>query len=155
SATIFNNTFSGNTSAGVHVTSANAWASVRDNIVTGTTGPAPSGALRTSVNGQLFSDFNLLYNNTRNYDDAAMTGLAAGPHDLVGSDPKFVNAAAGNFTLQPTSPAVDKADPALVPPPGGGAVVDMGFKELLAVPLTLLFGQEGISLASGNSGIDK
>jgi cytoskeletal protein CcmA (bactofilin family) len=149
------NTFVDNLQSSVLATDAGSWATVRDNILTGTIQPAQSGALRTSTGGQLFSDYNLLFNNLKHYDDAAATGLAKGPHDQVGVDPRFVNATAGNYNLQPASPAVDAADPALTPPPGGAAVADIGYKELLAVPLTLLFGKQGISTASGNSGIDR
>lgn len=48
-------------------------------------------------------DYNLYFGNTTsNYN-----GISGGAHDVTGSDPKYTNAAGGNFTLLSGSPAIN------------------------------------------------
>jgi len=141
------NTVVDNTGAGLVADGpAGTWFHARSNIVATT----PDG-LRTVDAGQIYNDFNLVRATTTDYRDDAGTGLAAGPADITGLAPGFVGG--GDFGLTPTSPAVDAADPAAPVPAGGGARADMGYRELVAAPLALLFGKEGLSAATGNSGI--
>nr|MCU0490466.1 Ig-like domain repeat protein [Chloroflexaceae bacterium] len=137
------NTIVNNTTNGVLADGAGSWARVENNIFS-TNGTA----LRQQNEAQLLSDFNLLHASTTvNYN-----GVAAGAGDQI-ADPRFANAAANNFRLQPTSPAVDAAAAWSTPPAGGGSRADLGYAEVLARPLTLLFGKEGISCSIGNSGV--
>ncbi len=140
------NTVVANSGAGYHATGAGTWFNATDSIV------ASNGSgLRTASSGQVFDDFNLVTGNTTNYQDDAATGLVPGPNSIVGLAPGFVGG--GDYGLTPASPAVDTADPLASVPVGGGARADMGYKELVGVPLALFLGQEGISAATGNSGI--
>jgi hypothetical protein len=146
SGTALFNTIVSNTGAGYLATGAGTWFQARDSIV------ASNGSgLRTASSGQIFDDFNLVNGNTTNYKDDAATGLVAGPNSILGQAPGFVGG--GDYSLTPASPAVDQADPLADVPVGGGARADMGFKELVSLPLGLFLGREGISAASGNSGI--
>jgi hypothetical protein len=140
------NTVVANTGAGYLATGAGTWFHARDSIV------ATNGqGLRTATAGQIFDDYNLVNGNTTNYQDSAATGLIPGTNTILGLAPGFVGG--GNYALTPISPALDKADPLAAVPVGGGARADMGYKELTALPLALLLGKEGISAATGNSGI--
>jgi hypothetical protein len=58
----------------------------------------------------LVEDYNLL-NNTINYDGP----IAQGAHDIWSQNPRFMNAAADDFHLQGSSPALDTANPAWAP----------------------------------------
>lgn len=141
------NTLVQNSTAGVLADGAGTWISVRDNIV------ASNGAgLATSSGGTILNDYNLVYANTVHYQDGGGTGLTQGAHDLVDQNPHFVEPATGDYGLREDSPAVDAAETIANVPSGGGALADLGYKELLAVPMTLLFGREGNSCAVGNSG---
>ena len=123
---------------------ADSWATAGNNILTG-----PSGnSLRAELGGSLISSYNLLFNPT------PYSSVAAGVGDS-NQNPLFVSGS--DFTLQATSPAVDAADPGLpasVIPVGGGSRADLGYKELVATPLALLFGKLGTAPCYvGNSGV--
>lgn len=139
----FNTIF--NSSVGIEATGANSWVDARNNILSGLGGTA----LGATNGGQLFSRYNLL-NTITNY-----AGVAPGPGDIVGQNPQF--AGFGDFTLQVTSPARDAAEPYLpesAVPVGGGKRADLGYKEVVATPVTLLFGRIGPSPCFiGNSGV--
>ena len=134
-----------NSALGLDVTGTSAWADARDNIFQSGTGTA----LRATSGGQILSRNNLLSYQT-NY-----AGVTAGPGDIAGQNPLFVGG--GDFTLQATSPARDKAElylPVSAVPVGGGKRADLGYKELVATPLTLLFGKIGSSPCYiGNAGV--
>ena len=83
------------------------------------------------------ADYNDVYGNTTDY-----AGVSPGPHD-ISADPMFVDAANGNYALEPGSPAADagtnedapNTDVDGLPRPqdgdgDGDAVVDMGAHEL-------------------------
>jgi parallel beta-helix repeat protein len=77
-STVYNNTVYGNTDTGLSV--------------------------RADVSGAVFKN-NIVYSNGTDVDD-----LGAGTvldHNLVGTDPRFVNAVGGDFHLQPGSSAID------------------------------------------------
>ena len=134
---------------------------------------AVSGTVATGTGVQINSGnerFDGLLDDVRVYDRALspceIALLAAGDaadgtpqaliqrsHEITGEDPLFVNAGAGDYSLQAASPAVDTGEPLAPVPVGGGSVADMGYREVLAVPLTLLFGAEGTTCAEGNSGM--
>ena len=132
---------------GVNVSDANTWATVSNNIISG----AAATALRTTGGGLLQSNYNLLFAATH------YVGVSAGLGDITGQSPLFVSGS--DFTLQATSPAIDAADPNLlasVIPVGGGDRADLGYKELVATPLALLFGKLGSTPCYvGNSGVQQ
>ncbi|MCW5852638.1 MAG: hypothetical protein KIT87_21380 [Anaerolineae bacterium] len=136
------NTIVNNTAAGVRSEVANTWVTVSNNILSGN-----NPGLEVTSPAQIFHAYNLLY-NTPNANFSA--GLAADATELVGQNP---NLTAGDYRLNANSPAVDAAEPGVEPPVGGGTRADMGYRERLAVPLTLLFGREGVSCTIGNSGM--
>jgi hypothetical protein len=133
------NTLANNTSIGVLTSGSLAWLNVEDNIVANN----PTG-LQTQSGSHINNKFNLLFNTT-NYN-----GAVPGPNEIIG-DPLFVGG--GSYRLQATSPAIDQADPTIAAPSGGGAHADMGYQEVLAWPLDMLFGTQGTSTTSGNSGM--
>lgn len=140
------NTVVGNGGAGYVAAGAGTWFSARSSIVSGN-----ATGLQTLFAGQVFDDYNLVHGNTTDYQDSAGTGLVAGPGSILGQAPGFVGG--GDYSLTPASPAVDSADPLAEVPVGGGVRADMGYQELVGVPLGLFLGKEGISAATGNSGI--
>lgn len=145
------------TGAGVLADGSDTLATVQNSIIFSHT-----VGLSITRAGSLASRYNLLDNPT-NYG-----GVAAGTGDLQ-ADPQFRDAATSDYRLTPASPAVNAAAPFLAPdplptngdlftvynkpPPGGGARADMGYQELLQIPLTLLFGTVGVSCAVGNAGV--
>ncbi|MFN8485855.1 MAG: NosD domain-containing protein, partial [Anaerolineae bacterium] len=141
---LLNNTIVGNVSDGIGSTANSTWFNVRDNIIAGN----GANGLQTNDGSQLFTDYNLVFGNLVDY-----SGVAAGPHDILGKDPRFMNPAANDYRLQRPSPAVDAGDPPAPVPVGGGRRVDIGYSERLAVPLTLLLGKEGATCAAGAAGI--
>ncbi len=84
-------------------------------------------------------DYNIFYNNTTDVSiptgeplDHPATGNCMGGS---GCDPRFVNAAAGNFQLNANSPAIDAGDPLSPVPVGGGSRADIGrFERGAATP---------------------
>jgi len=132
---------------GINVSDANTWATASNNIISGTA----ATALRTTGGGSLQSSYNLLF-AASNY-----AGVSAGFGDITGQNPAFVSG--NDFTLQATSPAIDAADPNVLSsliPTGGGDRADLGYKELVATPLALLFGRLGSTPCYvGNSGVQK
>ena len=137
------NTIADNTADGLQSSGDDTWIEVRDNILAGN-----QTGLHTLDGAQIFADYNLLYNTGPDYQDTD-----PGSNDITGQDPLFVDPPAGDYTLQVDSPAVDAAEYGVPVPTGGGKRADMGYSELLAVPFSLLFGQEGTSCAVGNSGV--
>ena len=140
SAQILFNTIVGNVGAGVSASGTGVWADVGDNILSGN-----AIGLRAASYALLRNSYNLL-SNTVNLD-----AVTAG-EGTVEADPAF---AATNYYLTAASPAVDAADPVAEVPPAGGLRADLGYKELIASPLTLIFGPEIDSTITGNSGVAK
>jgi len=85
----------------------------------------PGGTARGAV-----VDYNIFYNNGTDIElrDSEPFLHPATGNCMGGSacDPKFVDAAGGNFQLQAGSPAIDAGDPISPVPVGGGARVDIG-----------------------------
>ncbi len=142
------NTVADNTRYGIRTgltTGDQSWAEISNNIVANN---GESGISSAPV-ATLYSNYNIVFGNPTNFD-----GVTQGVDDLI-ADPQFVRDVFGNpYHLATTSPAVDSASPAFGNvPAGGGAVADRGAFELRALPLTLLFGKEGVSCEAGNSGV--
>jgi len=108
----------------------------------------------TATSLQLVSDFNLFYGNARDVAGSA-PNIVQGGNDIMGQDPKFVDAANGDYRLRPDSPAVNVGDPDVALIEGAGAYLDIGYHEARALPVALLLGQEGQTCATGNSGVEK
>ncbi len=142
------NTLVDNSGDGISSNGIGSWATVENNILSGN-----GTGLHTLYSGHIFNDYNLLNNTTANYNDAAGTGLAESQNELVNVDPLFVDAGAGNYRLQPTSPAMDAASPFAEVPAGGGELADLGYRELLAAPVSVFLGKEDVSTTTGNSGV--
>ena len=136
------NTIADNTGNGVVAEGAATWVEARNNIVAGNAG---YGLLATT-GGRISQDYNLFYNNAL----GNLGGVAAGEHTVTGA-PAF--AAGGHYYLTASSPAIDAADPLQPVPAGGGARADLGYKELVACPLALLFGPQIDSTVTANSGV--
>jgi uncharacterized repeat protein (TIGR01451 family) len=101
--TLYANAASGN---GGGLYSTNGAPAVANNIFADNT--ASTGQ---AVYGPLSLDYNDAYPPAA---DAYAGGAAAGSHSLA-EDPRFVNAAGGDFHLQDTSPVIDRGDPAMEP----------------------------------------
>ncbi|MEM9773314.1 MAG: Ig-like domain-containing protein [Chloroflexota bacterium] len=144
-ADIIFNTFRGvqGGTGGVRVTGSGNQVIVNNNIFTGMNGDA----LHLSGSGQLFHHYNLYFDNRTNFDGAISQNEA----EIVGQDPQL------NASGEPTigSLAIDAADPAMAPPAGGGQFADIGYAELTAPPLTMLFGKIGQSRVFGSAGVDQ
>ena len=136
------NTLVANTGAALHVEGAGSRVDVADSIASGN-----GVGWRTASGGLVASAFNLLHGNTTN-----LSGVTAGTNDRIGVTPGFANT--NDYQLLPTSPAVDTAEQIEPAPAGGGDRADLGYRELLAPPMLLLFGKEGASAcAVGNAGL--
>ncbi len=123
---IVNNTFCGNTAdsngGGIAITTGST-AIVRNNIVTGNTG---SGGIYSGGGSQVTSDYNDVWNNYGgNYK-----GLYPGVND-ISENPLFVGGIPFDYHLSPGSPCIDAGDPLDIPPPRGGARIDIGALEFL------------------------
>ncbi|MFN8475367.1 MAG: Ig-like domain-containing protein [Anaerolineae bacterium] len=150
SGLVLNNTVVSNTGPGVSSYDAGTWVEVRDNILANN-----AAGLYAVGGGQILNDYNLLNANTTNYQIGTGSTLVQGANDIVNRDPLFVNAVVGDYRLRTTSPAVDAADPLGDVPVGGGARMDIGYREVTAAPLALLLGTAGTSCAMAVSGIGK
>ena len=142
SAQVSFNTIVNNSGDAVDVAGSGSWVQVANNILSGNTGVG----LSTQSSGQLFDSYNLLFNNS----GGNATGLTPNSNDVLGKDPQLTGS---DLHLVLASPAVDAADPSAIVPIGGGRRADIGYRELVAAPLLLLFGKEGNSCALGNSGV--
>ncbi|MCA9942248.1 MAG: FG-GAP repeat protein, partial [Anaerolineales bacterium] len=126
---------------GVLANEPGSWVAMMHNIVSGST-----TGLMASNNGQIFTDYNLLYNTLN------LSGVEVGENDILDVDPLFAGGGTP-YRLSENSPALDAASPQATVPQGGGTVADLGYSELLAAPVTLLLGQEDLSTVMGNSGV--
>ncbi|NLG27517.1 MAG: PKD domain-containing protein, partial [Chloroflexi bacterium] len=130
-----------NVGAGVRASDAGTWVRVENSILHGN-----ALGLQAAASALIRNDYNLLNN------DSEVEGATAGPNS-VEADPAF--APSGHYSLSATSPALDAADPNAAVPTAGGMRADMGYKELIASPLTVVFGPQVASTVIGNSGVAK
>ena len=138
SAQVSFNTIVGNAGVGVSATGAGSWVQVRNSIL-----DANAIGLKAVSGALVRNDYNLLHNT------ANLSGVTAGgtPHGR----PAF--ATTGDYVPGVTSPALDAADPLAEVPAAGGTRADLGYKELIACPLTLVFGPAIDATVTGNSGV--
>jgi parallel beta-helix repeat protein len=145
SATVTNCVFSANTAfrGGGMFNYQDASPSITNNIIVSNNASDTGGGIYTSHTASAIIDYNDVWGNTPdNY-----YGCSAGAND-ISQDPLFVDAAAGDFHLQATSPCIDagnstapslpgtdfEGDPRVVDGNGDGvAVVDMGVDEYAQV----------------------
>ncbi|MFN8474388.1 MAG: Ig-like domain-containing protein [Anaerolineae bacterium] len=143
------NTAANNTGSGLTVAGQGTWLQTRFNIF------AYNGAgVAASGGAQVFDAYNLLFQN----GSSNTSGFTPDTTDLVGVDPQFNNPDPNgppDYSLPATSPAVNRIPTATFQPVplGGGDQADLGYKELLATPITLLFGKQGTTCAAGAAGV--
>jgi len=100
---VYNNTLYGNSDAGLQVRQYGGDVTANNNILVGNN----YGVLEESSADTPTIDYNLYDNNTTaDVSDEDAGALAKGAN-AVSSDPKFVNAAGGNFNLAEGSPVID------------------------------------------------
>jgi len=85
------------------------------------------GSSQVAVNiqgqaGESQLQYNLYSNDTQNILVTTNDGDFAGNVNPIEADPQFVDATAGNFDLEPTSPAIDQARSEIGPLPAGNAI---------------------------------
>jgi hypothetical protein len=141
SATVVFNTIVGNGQAGVYATGSGTWAWVSNNILHGNL-----RGLKAEAGGLVLNSYNLL-DNTTNF-----SGVTAGEGALLAA-PAF--AESSYYVPSAASPAIDAADPLAPVPAAGGLRADLGYKELIASPLTVVLGPQIDSNVTGNSGVAK
>jgi hypothetical protein len=141
SAEVLFNTIVGNGGAGVTAAGSGTWADVRNNILDGN-----ATGLEAASGGLIRNRYNLLDNTTD------LSGVAAGA-GTVEADPAF--ATSGHYVPSASSPAIDAADPRAEVPLAGGLRADLGYKELIACPLTVVLGPEVAATVVGNAGVAK
>jgi hypothetical protein len=90
-----------------------ASASLRNSVarVEGPSDPAFAADLHAFSGGTITADFSAF--STRN-EESGGSAQAPGSASNVTGDPLFTNSAAGDYTLQPGSPLIDRGDPAIV-----------------------------------------
>ncbi|MCP4212939.1 MAG: hypothetical protein GY764_15885 [Halieaceae bacterium] len=146
------NTIVQNFGAGVQVSGERSWLNARYNIVA-----QNDIGFDNSAGGQIFNAYNLLGNTNPSWCASCADykgSVTVGQGERSG-DPGFVDGANGDFRLTTSSPALD-AIPSYEyteVATGGGARADMGYRELLAMPATLLLGLQGNSCGLGSAGI--
>jgi hypothetical protein len=150
--TIYGNTSSSHAAAGMVSSGSNV--EVANCIVWGNTGPGGAQAATNQLNG-----------TTYNVSYSCVQGAFAGTGNIA-VDPQFVNAAGGDFHTPITSPCIDAANNALIPPvltvdldlrprladdptvpnTGGGPshFADMGAYELPVPSIAIYCGGDGI-----------
>ncbi|MBN2058234.1 MAG: DUF1565 domain-containing protein [Candidatus Saganbacteria bacterium] len=106
---------------------------VKDCIISAAPGGSPpAGTYGTwnysATQGAISVTYSDVYNNETSYYQTT-TGSGT-----IASDAKFVNAAGGNYNLEPTSPCIDTGDPALTDP--DGTRKDMGAYAFYQTPST-------------------
>ncbi len=128
-----------NLGAGVYATGDATWAQVRNSILDGN-----GYGLQAAGSALIRNEYNLLDNTTN------VSGVTAG-EGTVEADAAF---AAGSYYVPGAdSPAIDAAQPWADVPLAGGLIADLGYKELIACPLTVVLGPEVDSAVTGNAGV--
>ncbi|MCP4167502.1 MAG: hypothetical protein GY759_16655 [Chloroflexi bacterium] len=149
---LYFNTIAVNSSAGVVVEGDNTWLDARYNIIA-----LNDIGFDNSGGGQIFNEYNLVYNTDGDWCATCQdyVGSVTAGQGEINNAPLFIDANSGDFRLTTSSPAVDgiPADQWQPVQTGGGTKADMGYRELLATPATLLLGKEGDSCGLGNAGI--
>ena len=142
------NTVLSNTT-GVEAADDNTFVQIENNVLAFN----GSGIAVASLGARASSSHNLINSRVLNYG-AAPDRVQNKEGDLLGLAPGFANESAGDFRLTAASPAVDSAASASKPPLGGGSVADRGYAELIAIPLTVFFGQSSAPMCiGGNAGV--
>ncbi len=139
SAEITHNTFSGGSTA-VGVSGAGNSVLINSNILSGN-----AIGMSAVAGNSVFHQFNLLFGNSADFGGV----LTASASELF-ADPLLDS----NGVPAANSPAIDAADPRASTPLGGGSRADIGYRELTAQPLALLFGKTGQSCVFGSVGVD-
>ena len=140
SAEVLFNTIVDNGGAGVAVAGSGTWADVRNNVL-----DANDTGLEATSGGLIWNRYNLLDNTTN------VSGVTVG-EGTVEADPAF--ATGGSYYVpSASSPAIDAADPGAEVPLAGGLRADLGYKELIACPLTVALGPEVSATVVGNTGV--
>ncbi|MCJ7738447.1 MAG: right-handed parallel beta-helix repeat-containing protein, partial [Anaerolineae bacterium] len=140
SAQVTFNTFVNSGGSAIVAAGAGTWVDVRNNIL-----DSNAYGLQALASAQVFNSYNLLHDTS----DALVTP----GEGTVTADPAF--ASGTHYVPSATSLAIDAAEPWAEVPLAGGTRADMGYKELIACPLTLVFGPEIDSTVTGNSGVAK
>ncbi|MCP4212938.1 MAG: hypothetical protein GY764_15880 [Halieaceae bacterium] len=146
------NTIAQNFNQGVVVADPDTWLHARYNIIA-----QNDVGFDDTGGGQIFNSYNLVYNSDSSWCATCVDYVGSVSSGLgeINQVPLFTDSDNGNFKLTTSSPAVDaipKGEYAAVAI-GGGAKADMGYRELLAVPATLLLGKQGDSCGLGSAGI--
>ncbi len=136
------NTIVSNSNAGVYATGSGTWADVRNNILDGN-----GYSLQATSSGLIRNRYNLFYNNTHDPE-----GVTLGDGSLK-ADPAYTPST--YYVPSAGSPPIDAAEPWAEVPLAGGLRADLGYKELIASPLTLFFSPQIHSTVTGNSGVAK
>jgi parallel beta-helix repeat protein len=113
---IFNNVLSGNTQDAIFLHDSSA-AVIKNNIIVNNAGYGIIGLETSSA----IIDYNDVWGNSGNNYGF----VSAGAND-ISTDPKFVNADAGNYYLQSGSPCIDAGDPNPIFNDQDGSRNDMG-----------------------------
>ena len=136
-----------NATVSILASGAGSWATVENNLINNDDHDNDMAGLTTHDGGQLYSRYNLI--NTMNpYSGTVVAGVG----DVVGVDPQLEGIL--DTGLQPTSPAIDAANPVVAVPAGGGDRADIGYRELLVAPISLFLGQLNESTGTAYSGVN-
>ncbi|MCP4128453.1 MAG: hypothetical protein GY753_15535, partial [Gammaproteobacteria bacterium] len=146
------NTIATNYYNGVTVQDSGTWVHALFNVIA-----LNDVGFDNSGGGLIFNDYNLVYNTDGSWCGTCQDyiGSVSAGSGEINSDPWFADAANGVLQLTTSSPAVDGIPANKYQPvqTGGGSKADMGYRELLAVPATLLLGKEGDSCGLGSAGV--